>query len=48
MNDVMTKVKPAQPTALTPGMKGADRLTALARVYSQAAIASALRMRLRR
>jgi quercetin dioxygenase-like cupin family protein len=33
MNDVMTNVKPAQPTALTPGMKGQDRLTALASRY---------------
>jgi len=33
MNDVMTNVKPAQPTATTPGMKGQDRLTALASRY---------------
>jgi len=30
MNDVMTNVKPAAPTAVTPGMKGADKLTPLA------------------
>ena len=30
MNDVLTNVKPAQPTATTPGMKGQDQLTALA------------------
>jgi quercetin dioxygenase-like cupin family protein len=33
MNDVTMSVKPAQPTAATPGMKGADRLTALASRY---------------
>jgi quercetin dioxygenase-like cupin family protein len=33
MNDVMGNVKPAQPTALTPGMKGQDKLTALASRY---------------
>jgi anti-sigma factor ChrR (cupin superfamily) len=33
MNDVMTNVKPAQPTASTPGMKGQDALTALASRY---------------
>ncbi|HWD59609.1 MAG TPA: cupin domain-containing protein [Stellaceae bacterium] len=33
MNDVMTNVKPAQPTASTPGMKGQDKLTALASRY---------------
>ena len=33
MNDVMTNVKPAQPTAVTPGMKGTDRLTPLASRY---------------
>ena len=33
MNDVMTTVKPAAPTATTPGMKGTDMLTALASRY---------------
>ena len=33
MNDVMTNTKPAAPTAITPGMKGADKLTALASRY---------------
>ena len=33
MNDVMTNTKPAQPSATTPGMKGADRLSALASRY---------------
>src|SRR3974390_2911762 len=33
MNDVMTNVKPAQPTATTPGMEGQDRLTPLASRY---------------
>jgi anti-sigma factor ChrR (cupin superfamily) len=33
MNDVMTNVKPARPTASTPGMKGQDSLTALASRY---------------
>jgi anti-sigma factor ChrR (cupin superfamily) len=33
MNDVMTNVKPAAPTASTPGMKGQDTLTALASRY---------------
>jgi quercetin dioxygenase-like cupin family protein len=33
MNDVMTNVKPAQPSAITPGMQGQDRLTALASRY---------------
>jgi hypothetical protein len=30
MNDLMTNTKLAQPTATTPGMKGTDKLTALA------------------
>jgi quercetin dioxygenase-like cupin family protein len=33
MNDVTTSVRPAQPTATTPGMKGADNLTPLASRY---------------
>ena len=33
MNDVMTSTRPAPPTATTPGMKGADALTALASRY---------------
>ena len=33
MNDVTTNPRPAQPTASTPGMKVADRLTALASRY---------------
>jgi quercetin dioxygenase-like cupin family protein len=33
MNDVMPNVKPAPPTATTPGMKGQEVLTALASRY---------------
>jgi anti-sigma factor ChrR (cupin superfamily) len=33
MNDVMTNTKIGSPTAITPGMKGADKLTALASRY---------------
>jgi quercetin dioxygenase-like cupin family protein len=33
MNDITTTIKPAAPTASTPGMKGADKLTALASRY---------------
>jgi quercetin dioxygenase-like cupin family protein len=33
MNDLMTNVKPAPPTATTPGMKGQERLTPLASRY---------------
>ncbi|HEU0218645.1 MAG TPA: cupin domain-containing protein [Stellaceae bacterium] len=33
MNDVMTNTKIGSPTATTPGMKGADKLTALASRY---------------
>ena len=40
MNDVMTNTKPAVPTATTPGMKGADKLTALASRSSAAKLCS--------
>jgi anti-sigma factor ChrR (cupin superfamily) len=33
MKDVMSSAKPGSPTATTPGMKGQDRLTALASRY---------------
>lgn len=33
MNDVMTATKPAHPIATTPGMKGQEKLTALASRY---------------
>jgi anti-sigma factor ChrR (cupin superfamily) len=33
MNDVMPNMKPAQPTAATPGMKSQEKLTALASRY---------------
>ena len=33
MNDVATNTRPAAPTATTPGMKGIDKLTALASRY---------------